>query len=114
MEDKVSEQSARATRGSEKGRIVPFIVVGSVCAGLLCLFHYLAPLEIASVTAYAGIVIALGALVCLIKPIWWPGIRRRKVAALAILAGVALVLVGLFWPSGVVRTEALEGRGTDN
>jgi hypothetical protein len=110
VQDTATQHSAGAARRFGKQTVVPFIIVASVCIGLLCLFHYFVPLEIASVTVYAGIVIGLGGFVCLVKPIWWLGIRRRKVAALVILAGAALAVVGLFWPAGLIRTSARQSR----
>ena len=104
---------AGAARGFQKEKAVPLIIVGALCIGLLYLFQYFAPLEIASVTVYAGIVVALGGVLCLIKPIWRLGIRSRKLAALVILLGAALAVVGLYWPAGVTRISARQSRLDD-
>ena len=71
-----------SSRGFDKRKVVPIFIISIACLGLLYLFDYFAPIQIASVTFYAGVVIGLAGLFCLIKPIWWLGIRSRKVAAL--------------------------------
>jgi hypothetical protein len=65
------------------------------------------------VTFYAGVVIGLAGLLCLIKPLWWLGIRSRKVAALVVPLAVVLALAGLYWPAGGVHVQARQSRLDD-
>jgi hypothetical protein len=82
---------------------LPFVLVAAVVTGLLGVFNYFAPLEPASVTVYAGIVIALAGLVCVIKPLRLLGLRNRRAGVLVEVAGIAFALVGMSWPAGTTR-----------
>ncbi|RPI25894.1 MAG: hypothetical protein EHM61_13175 [Acidobacteria bacterium] len=112
-EGRAAGEPLGSVRQSERKKLLPILIISVVALSLLYLFHYFAPLEIASVTFYAGVTISIVGVLCLIKPIWWLGIRKRKVAALVILLGVALLPAGLFWPAGSRRIAARESRLDD-
>lgn len=96
---------------TENARTGIFLAVAA--ALLLSLFHYFAALEPTSVAVYAGVVLTLGGLICVVKPIRLLGIRTRRAAAIAGAAGILLVLAALNWPVGTSRvaqrTAALDG-----
>lgn len=54
--------------------------------------------EPASYLLYAGLFTALGAAVCVVKPMQWIGLGTRKRAVAVALAGVAGAACGLNWP----------------
>lgn len=75
-----------------------FIVLAS--GAMLSLFHYFAPLQPASVAVYAGVVLTLCGLVCVIKPLRLLCIHTRRAAAMVASLGVVVFLVALSWPVG--------------
>ena len=88
-------------------------MVAAVAAGLLYLFHYFAPLQPASVTVYAGLVIALAGVASAIKPLRFLGLRRRRAGALLALAGAALAMLALSWPAATTRVAERHSRLDD-
>jgi hypothetical protein len=92
---------------------LPFVLVAAVVAGLLGVFNYFAPLDPASVTVYAGIVIALAGVACLIKSLRFLGLRSRRAGALLAVTGIALALVGMSWPAGTTRIAERHSRLDD-
>jgi hypothetical protein len=84
-------------------KALPFLLLAAVAGGLLWLFDYFAPLEPASVAAYAGLTIAFLGLVSVIKPLRPLGLGRRRSGALVILAGIAVLAAALCWPAGTTR-----------
>lgn len=69
---------------------------------LVSVFQYMVPLEITSVSAYAGITLFLAGLLSLIYPLRWVGISTRKLGSLVLLGGMAVFLVALQWPAPVI------------
>lgn len=64
------------------------------------------PFDLASYGAWAGISLALFALVSLVKPQRWLGIPTRSRAAIALAMGVVTTCATLFWPSPVHHRSA--------
>ena len=95
----------------ENTKSILFVLVAG--ASLLGLFHYFAPLEPGSVAVYAGAVLTLCGLVCLVKPIRLLGLRTRRAAAIACAAGLVLVGVALSWPAGTTRVAQRSGNLDD-
>ncbi len=94
-------------------RILPFIIGAGIIAALLIFFAYCAPLEPASVTLYAGFTIACFGALCVLKPIRFFGVRKRRSGALLIVAGVAVAFIGLSLPARSVRIASRVSRLDD-
>ncbi len=71
------------------------------------------PFALASYAAWAGIFLALVALVALVKPSRWLGLRTRARAAIALALGLAMTLTALLWPSPLHRTPGRQHRLDD-
>lgn len=84
-------------------RWLPPALAATLAAGLLLLFHHYAPLQPASVAAWAGIAAAGAGVLSLLVPLRFIGIRTRRGGALCLLAGIALCAVALLWPARTVR-----------
>jgi hypothetical protein len=94
-------------------KTLPFLIAAVIVGGLLLFFAYCAPLEPASVTVYAGIVIAATGALCLLKPLRFFGIRRRRAGLVLIAAGIAVTMVGFSWPAGRIRIASRVARLDD-
>lgn len=91
----------------------PYLFIGVATVLLLCLFHYFAPLEPASVCAYAGIVLLLAGLLCMVKPIKLLAMRTRRAAALVVVCGVLVTVAALSWPAPIMRSAGGAGHLDD-
>ncbi len=82
----------------------PFLFIAAIAILLLCVFHYFAPLEPASVSAYAGIMLVLAGLLCMVKPIRLLAVRTRRTATLVAGCGILVILAALSWPAPIMRS----------
>lgn len=62
------------------------------------------PFDLPSYSAWAGVFLALLALVSLVKPQRWLGIATRTRAAILLVVGVALSATGALWPCPLHRS----------
>jgi hypothetical protein len=71
------------------------------------------PFGLASYCAWAGIFLVLIAVVSVIRPQRWLGIRTRARAAVAFLVGVTVTQTAILWPSGIHRSSGPKRRLDD-
>jgi len=83
----------------------PYGNVVAVVFVLVSIFQYMVPLEITSVSVYAGITLFLAGLLSLIYPLRWVGISTRKLGSLVLLVGMLVFLIALQWPASVTRVS---------
>lgn len=71
------------------------------------------PFDLPSYATWAGVVVALVAVVSLLKPQCWLGIATRRRAAILLLVGVALTTTAALWPSSLHRSAREKHRIDD-
>jgi hypothetical protein len=84
-------------------KAVSWALFAAMAVGGILLLNYWASYQLLSTLAYSGIVAALLGLANLALPFRFMGIRRRRVGALGLVAGVALFLAALLWPAPMIR-----------
>ena len=90
---------------------VPALVIVCATAVLLWIWTRFADLWLPSVAFYAGLVVLLTGLLCVLYPLRIVGIGTRKGALLVALAGAALGASALLWP--VAAGAHAAGRSTE-
>jgi len=89
------------------------IMIAGILATLLAALHYYSPLRLSSVVPYAGLVLVITGLICLIHPLKTIFVRSRKAAACLIAVGVFGAGLALFWPASTTtvseRASLLDG-----
>jgi hypothetical protein len=80
-------------------------IVG-VLATLLAILHRYSPLHLSSVVPYAGLVLVVTGLICLVHPLRTIFVRTRKAALGVTAAGIIGAALALFWPTST--TTVLE------
>jgi len=83
------------------------ILIAGTLATLLAVLHYYSPLTLSSVVPYAGLLLVITGLICLVRPVRTIFVRSRKAAACLTAVGVFGAGVALFWP---VSTTKVSGR----
>ncbi len=71
------------------------------------------PFDVPSYSAWAGIFLALLALISLLRPQPWLGLSSRTRAAVAVLLGVTVTVAAVLWPSGIHRSTGSKHRLDD-
>jgi len=88
------------------------ILIAGVLATLLAVLHYYSPLRLSSVVPYAGLMLVITGLICLIHPVKTIFVRSRKAAACLIAVGLFGAGLALFWPASTTsvseRTSLLD------
>ena len=82
------------------------VSIAGVLATLLAVLHWYSPLQLSSVVPYAGLILVVTGLVCLIHPLRTIFVRTRKAALCLIAGGVIGAALALFWPTST--TTVLE------
>ena len=89
------------------------ILIAGILAILLAVLHYYSPLKLSSVVPYAGFILVITGLICLIHPLKTIFVRSRKAAACLIAVGFFGAGLALFWPASTTtvseRTSLLDG-----
>ena len=67
-----------------------------------------------SIFMYAGLTVLLASVIALVKPIRWIGLATRRRAALAAIAGMALVLIACAWPTPVIHAAGVHSMLDEN
>jgi hypothetical protein len=75
------------------------ILIAGILATLLGVLHYYSPLQLASVVPYAGIILVITGLICLIRPLKTIFVRNRRAAACLLAVGFFGAGLALFWPA---------------
>ncbi len=75
------------------------IFIAGILATLLAVVNYYSPLQLTSVVPYAGLILVITGLVCLIHPVKTIFVRSRKAAACLIVVGFFGAALALFWPA---------------
>ncbi|HYK91629.1 MAG TPA: hypothetical protein VE398_22875 [Acidobacteriota bacterium] len=85
--------------------LIRILIVG-IPASLLAVLHHYSPLQLSSVVPYAGLLLVITGLICLIRPLKTIFVRSRKAAACLIAVGFFSAGLALFWPaSTTTRSE---------
>jgi hypothetical protein len=82
---------------------VSWALFAAMAVGGILLLNYWASYQLLSTLAYSGGVASLLGLANLAVPFRFMGIRRRRVGALDLAAGVVLFLAALLWPAPIIR-----------
>jgi hypothetical protein len=89
------------------------ILTAGIFATLLAVLDYYSPLKLSSVVPYAGLILVITGLICLIQPLKTLFVRSRKAAACLIAVGFFGAGLALFWPASTTtvseRTSLLDG-----
>jgi hypothetical protein len=89
------------------------ILIAGTLATLLAALHHYSPLRLSSVVPYAGLILIVTGLICLIHPLRTIFVRSRKAAACLIAVGFFGAGLALFWPASTTtvseRTSLLDG-----
>jgi hypothetical protein len=89
------------------------ILIAGVFATVLAVLHHYSPLTLSSVAPYAGLILVVTGLICLVHPLRTVFVRSRKAAAGLIAVGVVGAGLALFWPASTItvseRTSLLDG-----
>jgi hypothetical protein len=88
------------------------ILIAGILATLLAVLHYYSPLELSSVVPYAGMILVITGLICLVRPLKTIFVRSRRAAACLIAVGFLGAGLALFWPASTTtiseRTSLLD------
>lgn len=84
-------------------KTVSWALFAAMAVGGIVLLNYWASYQLLSTLAYSGLVAAFLALANLVVPFRFMGIRRRRVGALGLAAGLTLFLAALLWPAPMIR-----------
>jgi hypothetical protein len=88
------------------------ILIGATLGTLLAVLHYYSPLRLSSVVPYAGLILVITGLICLIHPLKTIFVRSRNAAACLIAFGFVSTGLALFWPASTTtvseRTSLLD------
>ncbi len=82
------------------------ILIGAILATLLAVLHYYSPLQLSSVVPYAGLILVITGLICLIRPLKTIFVRSRRAAACLIAVGIFGAGLALFWPASTATISA--------
>jgi tryptophan-rich sensory protein len=63
------------------------ILIAGILATLLAVLHIYSPLQLTSVVPYAGLILVITGLICVIRPLKTVFVRSRKAAACLIAVG---------------------------
>ena len=91
--------------------VAAFVVLAAATVIALAL-HY-GPFSAPSYLAWTGIAAALAGLLSLVRPLRLLGVRTRRRALAVSLCGIGAALVGVLWPSHVMRSAAPHQRLDD-
>jgi hypothetical protein len=83
------------------------ILTMGILATLLAVLHYYSPLRLSSVVPYAGLILVITGLICLIRPLKTIFVRSRKAAACLIAVGFLGAGLALFWPASTTTVSEL-------
>ncbi len=89
---------------------ISWAVLAVLAATLATLFNYWAPGQPASFAVYTGIVAVLFGAACLVIPLRFLGITRRRTGGLILLLGIVLGCVALLWPVRLTRVAQPKNR----
>jgi len=85
--------------------LIRFLIAG-ILGGLLAVLHYYSPLQLSSVVIYAGLILFMTGVICLIHPIRTIFVRSRKAAACLIAVGIFGAALALSWPATTTTISA--------
>jgi len=89
------------------------ILIAGILATPLAVLHYYSPLTLSSVVPYAGLILVITGLICLIHPLKTIFVRSRKAAACLMAVGFSGAGLALFWPASTTTvsggTSLLDG-----
>jgi hypothetical protein len=89
------------------------ILIAGIITTLLGVLHYYSPLQMSSVVPYAGFILVIAGLICLIHPLKTIFVRSRRAAACLIAVGLFGAGLALCWPASTTRvlerTSLLDG-----
>lgn len=80
--------------------------IAGTLAMVLAILHRYSPLRLSSVLPYAGLILVITGLACLVHPVRTIFVRTRKAALGLIAAGLVGAALALFWPTST--TTVLE------
>jgi hypothetical protein len=80
--------------------------IAGVLAIALAVLHHYSPLQLSSVVPYAGLILVVTGVICLIHPLRTIFVRSRKAALALIAAGLLGAGVALFWPASTTTIPA--------
>jgi hypothetical protein len=87
-------------------------LIAGILALLLAVLHYYSPLQLTSVIPYAGLLLVITGLICLIHPLKTIFVRSRRAAGCLIAVGFFGAALALFWPASTTtistRTSLLD------
>ena len=75
------------------------ILIAVILATLLAVLDFYSPLQLSSVVPYAGFILVIAGLICLIHPVKTIFVRSRKAAACLIAVGIFGAVLALSWPA---------------
>ncbi len=81
------------------------ILIAGILATLLAVLNYYSPLRLSSVVPYAGLILVVTGLICLIHPLKTIFVRSRKTAACLIAAAFLGAGLALFWPASTTTVS---------
>ncbi len=81
------------------------ILIAGVLATLLAFLHHYSPLQLSSVIPYAGLILVITGLICLIHPLKTIFVRSRKAALCLIALGFCGAGLALFWPASTTAVS---------
>jgi hypothetical protein len=81
------------------------ILIAGIITTLLGVLHYYSPLQLSSVVPYAGLILVIAGLICLIHPLKTIFVRSRKAAAGLIAVGFLGAGLTLYWPASTTRVS---------
>jgi hypothetical protein len=84
-----------------------------VCLATAVFVNHYIPLQTAVVAFYLGVGAITMALVSLVRPLRFLGIRRRSVAAALLVVGVIVAAAAMFWPAPTIRASGPHQRLDD-
>jgi hypothetical protein len=80
-------------------------LTAGILATLLAILHSYSPLQLSSVVPYAGLVLVVTGLICLIHPLRTIFVRTRKAALCLIAGGLIGAALALFWPTSTTTVR---------
>ena len=75
------------------------ILIAGILATLLAVLDLYSPLQWSSVVPYAGLILIIAGLICLIHPVKTIFVRSRRAAVCLIALGLFGAALALFWPA---------------
>ena len=81
------------------------VLLAGIAATLLAVLHSYSPLRLSSVVPWAGLILVIAGLVCLVHPVRTIFVRTRKEALGVIAAGLVGGALALFWPTSTTTVR---------